>query len=532
MNPDAGARHRDLYGAINQAALVILVLTLLDKLLALAKEMLLARSFGIAVELDIFNLAYAVPGIAVLLVNGAFVSAFIPLYLQWNQTLPPQEVRNRCLTVLLGSTGALALATLAGSLAAPLYFPLVAYGLTPEQQQSGVAMERLLMLVLLLEGVAVLLAALLQAWKAFAAATLSQAAVNLTLILFLVLGSAWGIDALVWGTLAGSAVKLVYLLVCVTARGFSLFRPFSLAWQELRPFFALVLPLLGSALVVNSILLVDQSMASQLSAGGVSSLRYAYRINDLPLQVVVLAISRAVFPYISENAAQGDRAALRYVLLRSLVFIGLISFPLTAFVLVAAPDVVTVLLQRGAFDSQAATLTAATLRCYVLGLCFFAYSFINGAFFSALKKVKTLLVMGLLSLALNVALNLLFIHLWGQVWGIALSSSISSALVCLLFLLLLHREIRFECTASELKSLAVPPLAAGLAAAPCWLLRPLLLEAGLGHFFILLGLGSLFCLAYAGLLLLWRTPEFAEVLSMGKLAGLLQRLGRMLGLKH
>jgi len=523
MAPEAAQSDKDLYSAINKATVVILAWTLLDKLLAVGKEMLLAREFGIDVGLDVFNLAFAVPGIVTLLVNSAFYSAFIPIYLEWRENTPKHLVRDKVMTVFTASLAVLALATLAGWLAAPLYFPLVGYGLEPAQQQLGVSMERALVFMVLLEGVAVLLAALLQAWKTFAAVTFAQSLVNISLIAFLLLGGGMGIELLVWGVLCGHGAKALFLAACVIRRGFPLWPRFVLRSEVLWPFACLAGPLLGSALIVNSILVVDQSMASQLSPGGVSSLRYAYRINDLPLQLVIIAISRAIFPYISENVAKGEHGAMRHVFMRSLILVGVITFPVMSFGIVFAPDIVGLLLKRGAFGEEAALRTALSLQCYMTGLFFFAYSFINGAFFSALKRVRTLFVMGVLSLALNVGLNLVFIRLYQGVHGIALSSSLSSAIVCLIFFALLHKELELRMRGSELRSLAAPLLAAlGLGLA-CHPLRGVLADAGLGLLPSLAIWGTGFFGCYGLLVFLLRTPELTEALSMGRLPGVIRR---------
>lgn len=171
--------------------------------------------------------------------------------------------------------------------------------------------------------------------------------------------------------------------------------------------------LAGSVLIANSNLLVDQSMATQLSAGGLSTLRYAYRINDLPLQLIVLALSKAILPFVSEQVCDGDSSGLRRIFAQSLASLGLIAFPVIALVMLFAGDIVVVLLRRGAFDAEAARHTVLALRCYTGGLFFFPYACINGAFFCALRRAHALFVMGIVSVGLNFGLNGLFLRLMG-----------------------------------------------------------------------------------------------------------------------
>jgi putative peptidoglycan lipid II flippase len=202
----------------------------------------------------------------------------------------------------------------------------------------------------------------------------------------------------------------------------------------------LILPLLGSELVVKSNLLIDQVMASQLPAGSVSTLRYAFRINDLPIQVVIMAISKAIFPFISKQAIEKDYKGLQDIFNRSLTLLGFITFPIIALVGLFSLDIVALLLQRGAFDAYATQQTAQTLVFYNIGLFFAAYAFINGAFHCALKNTKPLLYLGFLSLVLNILFNFIFMHIWG-VQGIALSTSVTLGIVCTVFFFLLKRKL-------------------------------------------------------------------------------------------
>jgi putative peptidoglycan lipid II flippase len=516
----------DIRSAIGKAALIILVLTMADKVLALLKEMLIAADFGVGPALDAFNLAYAVPGLIGLLFNGAVISAFVPLYVDWRRDYTPQEVRDRTMTVFTAClAGSLAIAGLGFALS-PTFFPLLGYGFSPEQIVLGVEMERMLMALVVLEGISAFLAALLRAWKAFAAVTAAQFPINIALILYLYLGQSSDIRILVYGTLAGTVGKTLWLLVAV-ARDFSYITPFRFEKKALADFLALAFPLLGSVLIANSNILVDQSMATQLSPGGVSTLRYASRISDLPLQLIVLAISRAILPFISELASAGDMVGLRRIFGQSLASLGGIAFPAIAFVMLFADDIVVVLLRRGAFDATAAAQTALTLRYYTAGLFFFSYAFINGAFYCALKRTRALLVIGLLTLGVNFGLNSLFLHLMGGVEGIALSSTVTGAILTVIFIAKLSRPLGLT-HPFRLGAGLIAPAAATLAGtALCLALRGPIAAANLPVFFRLGASFVIFCLAFLPALIFFEAKTTEEFQPLWNIPG----VGRLLARK-
>jgi putative peptidoglycan lipid II flippase len=156
--------------------------------------------------------------------------------------------------------------------------------------------------------------------------------------------------------------------------------------------------------------------------------------------VVIIAISKAIFPFISKQALEKDYEGLRHMFKRSVTLLGFITFPIICLVALFSSDIVSILLERGAFDSHATRQTAQTLVFYNAGLFFAAYAFINGAFFCALKDTRLLFYLGCLSMVLNILFNFIFMRIFG-VKGIALSTSVTLGIVCSVFFVLLKRRL-------------------------------------------------------------------------------------------
>jgi putative peptidoglycan lipid II flippase len=291
-------------------------------------------------------------------------------------------------------------------------------------------------LLIFIDGAGVLFRGILHARKMFFHLYVAPIFVNLTIIFFLYFDMGLDIYVLVWGFLIGTLLKTIYMGLALRKEGFPFRTQIPFDREKVSALWYLMLPLLGSELIANSNLLVDHIMATKLSAGSVSTLRYAFRINDLPVQVVIAAISRAIFPFISEEFAAGRRDNLQNIFKYSLIFLGFLTIPITCLMFLFSEDIVTLLLKRGAFGLEATRQTAQTLVCYSLGLFFYAYTYINGTFFIALQKPKVLLYMGIVSVFLNVLFNILFMHFFG-VQGIALSTSATMGIISVWFIFLL-----------------------------------------------------------------------------------------------
>jgi putative peptidoglycan lipid II flippase len=427
-----------LAGQIGKASAVIIIWAMADKILAIGKEVLTAQRFGVSAPLDVFNLAYSFPGIIVQF-SGVLGAALVPLYLEW-RTRSSQEADSHATWLIYVTTLLFAALALLCFFFTPEIIQLIGYGFQPWEKPLAVTMERLLILLIIIDGAGILFRGILHARKLFFHLYVAPIFVNITLIFLLFFDMGMDIYVLVWGFLIGTLMKTVYMGIALYKKGFQYGTPLPFDRQKMKVFWLLAIPMLGNALIANSNMLIDQVMATQLPAGSISTLRYALRINDFPVQVVITAISMAIFPFISEEAAAGNKENLRDIFKYALIFVGFITIPITCLVVLFSEDLVILLLKRGAFDMEAARQTAQTLVCYSLGLFFYAYAFVNGSFFAALQNTKALFYMGIASLLLNVFFNFVFMHLIG-VKGIALSTSVTMFIISIYFIYLLKRSL-------------------------------------------------------------------------------------------
>jgi putative peptidoglycan lipid II flippase len=430
----------EVMDGIRRSTLLIVGLTLLDKVLALAKEMLFAYRFGVDRDLDVFNVAYAFPAILAMLFGQAVVSALVPLYMSWREK-GPQELHRRLATLGFAAWLFFLALTMACFVWSAPIMDLLGYGFPEEAQALGDSLERLLVWLIVLDAGAAVLAGVLQAEKSFLALYGAQLCINLAIIAAVAFWGHLGVEALAVGFLAGAGLKAVVMALALRGPRFPLGLPRVSALPALGEFARLAWPLVAGGLVVNSNILVDQVMSTELAPGSVSALRYAYRINDLPLQLFVVAAARAIFPFISEQAVAEDGAGMRRVFWRGVLFLCMVSAGMTAFVLLFSTDIVTVLLRRGAFGEPAVAATASTLAWYASGMVFAAYAVLNGVFFTALRKNLTLMLVGLVTMGLNVFFNRLFIEMYGGPHAVAMSTTVTTALTCAIFWVIIERAL-------------------------------------------------------------------------------------------
>lgn len=438
---------------VGRATFLIVIFSIFSKALALLKEAIVAARFGVSPELDAFNIAYAYPAIIILFLSGAMIPAFVPMYIEWEKRSNDLATLNT--TVILSIVSIFfCIVTFLSYTLAKIIYSFFGFGFNKFQTELCLAIANILVLMILFEGIAIIPQALIQSKKKFFQLNISLNFQNLGIIvLLLAFQNQIGIYAMAYGVILGSFAKLAYSLLVLRSFPFRFtFSKSELNYNEIKGFFLVLLPLLGSEMIANLNIFVDQIMATKLGEGAVSTLRYAYRVNDIPIQIIIMSLSQAILPYISEQALEPDRTNMKETFKTAVIFVGFLSLPITFLTLLYSLDVVKLLFERGAFDNTASNNTAQVLVCYSFGLVFYAYSFINGNFLVALRQGRFLLWVGLFSIVANFLFNLLFMHFLG-VKGIALSTSVTLCIVSLIFLTILKHKLKFSVMAEIIKNL-------------------------------------------------------------------------------
>lgn len=410
--------------AILLAILSIGTVTLAGKLVALAKEILVAGYFGTSDALDAFLIALLVPLFCVGVFAYSFPGALIPALVQARKQHGENGGKRLLGNALTLALLLLALVTLLLYLAGPGLVRLLASGFTDEKLALTLHLYQQLLPLVLIQGFGVFLGATIEADKKFTLVALLPAVTPLCIALVLLAGGPHlGITALVVGTLVGCGLELSVLLTVLRVRQMTLlprwhgFDPAT--WQVLRQY----LPVVAGSFMMTCTLLVDQAMAAWLGPGSVAALSYANKLISFMLSLSAVAVGKAVLPYFSEMTAERDWAGLRHTLRHYLRLIVLVSVPVVIGLVVLADEFVALLLERGAFGAEDTARVSTVLACYALQLPFYVAAILAVNLISSLRLNALLFYGSTLNLFVNIVLNYVFIQFFG-VAGIALSTSI------------------------------------------------------------------------------------------------------------
>ncbi len=440
--------------------------TLLSRLTGFMRDIMLAAILGAGPTADAFFVAFRLPNhFRAIFAEGAFNAAFIPAYARVRTQegkSAADQFGDRIFTLLFASQVALLALAL---LFTPQVIALLAPGFSrePHQFALAVSLTRITFPYLLLITLVTLWSGILNALHRFAAAAAAPILLNLTMMATLACAAFFpGAGyAAAWGVLISGVLQAALVGGDTFYAGvMTFFRTLRLD-SDVRRFFKALIPATVGSAGTQLALFADTIIASFLSAGAISALYYADRIDQLPIGVIGIAVGTVLVPEMTHRLAAGDEAGARSAQNRAIEFALLLAIPCVVGFLVAPGLIMRALFMRGAFSAADAHAAAMTLMAYTIGLIPFVLIRSVVAPFYARGDTATPVKAALVGTAINIVFKIMLMVPLAQV-GLALATSIGAWINFILVLFFAHRA-RVIAADGELKASLAKLAAAGAA---------------------------------------------------------------------
>jgi len=360
----------------------------LDKVLAFARSIIIARTFHLSFELDAFNVANNLPDLLFALISGgALAMAFIPvlsstLTINGRQAAWDLFSRVANLAFIVTASAAVIIAIFSEQIVK------AQIGIAPgfdSQKQSLIAdLMRLNLIATLIFSISGLVMASLQANQHFLFPALAPILYNVGQIFgALVLAPRFGVHGLVYGVIIGSVLHLAIQIPALIKYQFR-WTPSIKIDPAVVEALKVVGPRLLTMFMIQLMFIARDNFASRLSqVGAISSLTYGWMIMQVPETLLGTAIATALLPTLSELAARGDWAGFRLTIEKALRILIALTLPAAAIISAGIHPLV-----RAAFgfDDTGTNLLTWTTRVYMLTLCGYAIQEIAARSFYARKE--------------------------------------------------------------------------------------------------------------------------------------------------
>jgi putative peptidoglycan lipid II flippase len=440
--------------------------TLLSRVTGFMRDIMLAAILGAGPVADAFFVAFRLPNhFRAIFAEGAFNAAFIPAYARIRTEGGPRAAGlfgDRIFTLLLVTQLVLLALALVFT---PQAIDLLAPGFSrdPAQFSLAVSLTRITFPYLLLITLVTLWGGILNAMHRFAAPAAAPILLNLAMMATLAFAAFFpGAGyAAAWGVLISGVLQAA--LVGGEAWRSGVMTSFhALRWDDdVRRFFKALIPATVGSAGTQLALFADTIIASFLSAGALSALYYADRIDQLPIGVIGIAVGTVLVPEMTHRIAAGDHDGAREAQNRAIEFALLLAIPCIVAFLVVPDIIMRGLFVRGRFTEGDAHAAAMTLVAYTIGLIPFVLIRSVVAPFLARGDTATPVKAALTGTAVNIAFKVALMGPLAQV-GLALATSIGAWVNFLLVVWLAWRA-RLIGADAELRSSLLKLAVAGIA---------------------------------------------------------------------
>ena len=416
-----------------RSGMVVSIMTMLSRVLGMARDIVVAAYFGSQSEADAFFIAFKIPNfMRRLFAEGAFNQAFVPVLSEYRSKRSLAEVKH-LVDRVAGTLGITLVAiTAVGVAGAPVLITLFAPGFHDDPIKLALAsdMLRITFPYLLFISLTALCGSILNSYNRFAVPSFTPVLLNLSMIGATVLMTPYfdrPIMALAWGVFIAGILQLLFQVpFLMQIRLLPTPRP-NRKDEGVKRIMTLMLPALFGVSVSQINLLLDTVLASFLETGSISWLYYADRLSELPLGAFGIAIGTVILPALSRQHAGEDPKAFAATLDWAVRMVLLVGLPAALALLLLAEPLIATLFHYGAMTERDVVQAAAALRAYAVGVMTFMLIKVLAPGFFARQDMKTPVKIAVICMVVNMVFNLILIWPLAHV-GLALATSLSALL--------------------------------------------------------------------------------------------------------
>ncbi len=412
-------------GHLLKSASVIALVTVISRICGYLRDQRVALLLGTSPAADSLVLVFGIPNlIRRLSGEGALGAAFIPVFTGYLRDKPRDTAWSFAQKVFWDMAAILGvLAVLGVVFARQIIHFFTIFSQDSAQWDLAVFLGRIIIPAIFFVALAGIAAAMLNSFQVFALPSATPIFFNLVLILFsfaVVYRPVMQMApapfqtpavAIACAILLGGIIQFAIQIPALVRQGMR-FRPeVSLSDPGVRKVARLMGPAIFGVGVYQVNFFVDKifSTSSRMPTGSVMSLYVAEHVTQLVMGICAVAMSTALLPTLSHQAAAKDFVEMKRTFGFSLRIVSFIAIPAAVGLILLRQPIIQVLFQHGKFVAESTALTARALFYYALGLPAFAAIRLITPMYYSMHDTMTPAKVGAYALALNIVFNSLFL---------------------------------------------------------------------------------------------------------------------------
>lgn len=399
--------------SVTFAAIILFISGILSRILALVRDHLLAGNFGAGSELDVYFAAFRIPDfIYGIFILGGVSTVFLPLFSEYfnKDSKKGWEFTNNILNCFLFL---LVLACSLFAIFTPSLVRIIVPGFSSGEREMAITLTRIMFLSPILLGISSIFSSILHYFNRFLVYSLAPIFYNIGIILGIVfLFPLFGIKGLAFGVILGAFFHLAIQFPAAIASGYRYKPLFNFKDPGLMKTFKLMIPRTIGSAAYHINLIVVTAIASTLAVGSIAIFNFSYNLNYVPVGLIGISFTLAVFPALSRNFARKEKEKFLSNFSSALKQIAFLIIPASVMMFLLRAQIVRLILGTGRFSWDDTRLTAACLGIFCFGIFTAALVPFFSRVFYSLHNTKTPVKISVFSIFFNIVLCFFLVWLF------------------------------------------------------------------------------------------------------------------------
>lgn len=426
--------------AVKTIALMMFI-SVIGKILGLVREMMFGYNFGTtSMEGTAFTYASNLPNQFLdIMFASSITSSFIPIF---NNHLENEgkdsafKLFSNFLSIIIFLAG---IVIFLAAIFSMQIVNIIAPGLDLQTKLLTARLLKIVLPVLMFSGIAFSMTGVLQSFGKFNITSAMSIFFNGVIIFYYIfLIKKFGVYGLAVAFTLGWLMQLLIQIPFLHSQNYKFHFAIDLKSDGIHEILKLMLPVLVSSWVMPINNLVNSNVASYIE-GGANALKMANTVYIIVTGTFVLSVNNFMFQRLSKLKANNSQTEFNSALKTSISNMFYFLIPLTFILMMFSTDIVSILFERGKFDTAATNLTARALFFYSIGIVGYGIQTILNSSFYAAKNGKIPLVSAIIALVINFLLSFTLVKFL-DIGGPALASSVAIDFIALFMLVIANKN--------------------------------------------------------------------------------------------
>ena len=417
-----------------------MVITFVSSFFGFARDLTLSYFYGASPISDAYIISITIPlvlfGFAASAISIGYIPSYNKVEANFGQVEANRFTSNLINVIVIFCIGIVVIALL---LKEPIV-KLFALGFEGETLSIALKMTSIALWTIIFMGLTVIFTAYLQIKGSYLVPALLGFPMNIIVMISILISVKTNVLVLAVGSLIAAITQFLMLIAFVPRKGYRHNWFLNLKDENIKSMVYVIVPVIVGMSVNQVNILIDKTVASKVTVGGISALTYSDRLIGFVMAIVVYSITTVMYPLISKMAVENDIFGLKKMLHQTIEGVNLLIIPASFGTMVLSEPLIRLLFGRGAFDEQAIVMTSSALFFYSIGMIGFGLKDVLNRFFFSLQDARTPMLNGVIATLLNIVMTISFSRFIG-IAGIALATSISALISTGLLFYNLYKKI-------------------------------------------------------------------------------------------